>query len=96
MSDGLARLVTYPGGTESQYRAVVEALGDAHADPPGRLFLTAGPSARGWHIFMVWESQDVFQRWAREHIGPAHERTGDRGWNTEPETLDVETFHILS
>ena len=38
-----ARLITYPGGTEEQYRAVVDEVGDAHANAPGRLFLTAGP-----------------------------------------------------
>lgn len=91
-----ARLVTYPDGTEAQYRAVVDAIGAAHEHPPGRLFLTAGPSDRGWQIFMVWESQETFQRWAREHVGPAHERVGDRGWTSEPQVLDFETFHILS
>ena len=45
-----ARLITYPGGTEEQYRAVVDEVGDAHANAPGRLFLTAGPSERGWQI----------------------------------------------
>ena len=80
---GWARLITYPGGTEEQYRAVVDEVGDAHANAPGRLFLTAGPSERGWQFFMVWETKEAFFAWAREHVGPAHDRTGDRGWKSD-------------
>lgn len=91
-----ARLVTYPGGTEEQYKAVVDALGSAHTDAPGRTFLAAGPSERGWQIFMVWESKEAFQGWAGEHTGAAHERAGERGWRTQPEVLDFETYHVLT
>ena len=28
-----ARLVTYPGGTESEYRAVIDEIGAAQANP---------------------------------------------------------------
>ncbi len=91
-----ARLVTYPGGTREQYEAVIAELGPAHAGAPGRIFLTAGPSERGWQMFMVWDSQESFGRWAREHVGPAHERVGDRGWTSDPEVLDFETYHVLS
>jgi heme-degrading monooxygenase HmoA len=90
-----ARLVTYPGGTEEQYRAIQDALGDAHEHAEGRLFLTAGPSERGWQIFMVWESAQAFFAWARRYVGRAHERAGDRGWSSDPEMLDFETFHVL-
>jgi hypothetical protein len=90
-----ARLVTYPGGTEDQYRVVLEEIGEAMNDAPGRIFLAAGPSDRGWQIFMAWDSQDSFLHWARAHVGPAHARAGDRGWTSEPETLDFETFLVL-
>lgn len=59
-----ARLVTYPEGTQAQYEAVVSELGAAHRDAPGRTFLAAGPS--------------------------------ERGWQTQPEVLDFETFHLLT
>lgn len=91
-----AHFVTYPGGTEAQYRAVKDELGSAHTDAPGRLFLTAGASERGWQIFMVWDSPESFQRWASEHLGPAHDRVGDRGWKAAPEVLDFETFDLLT
>lgn len=90
-----ARLVTYPGGTEAQYRAVVEELGDAHVEAQGRTCLVAGPSERGWQMFTVWDSKESFFRWAAEHVGPAHARVGDRGWKSEPEVLDFDTYHVL-
>jgi hypothetical protein len=90
-----ARLVTYPDGTESQYQAVLDELGEGMNDAPGRLFLAAGPSERGWQIFMAWDKQESFFGWAREHVGPAHERVGERGWTSVPETLDFETFLVL-
>ena len=91
-----ARLVFYPGGTEAQYRAVVDEIGSAHADAPGRTFLAAGPTEGGWEMAMVWDSKDAFQRWAAEHVGPAHQRAGARGWQSSPEIRDFETYHVLS
>ncbi len=37
------RLVFCPGGTEEQYGAVIEEIGDAHVDAPGRTYFAAGP-----------------------------------------------------
>lgn len=90
-----ARLVTYPGGTEAQFRAVTEELGAAYVDAPGRTFLAAGPSELGWQMFTVWDSKESFQRWAAEHVGPAHEKAGERGWKSQPEVLDFDTYHVL-
>ncbi len=91
-----ARLVFYPGGTEAQYRAVVDEIGAAHEDAPGRTYLAAGPTESGWQMVMVWESKEAFFRWAGEHVGPAHERLGDRGWKSQPEFVDFEVFHALA
>jgi hypothetical protein len=52
------RLVFYPGGTEEQYRAVIEEIGAAHADAPGRMFLAAGGTDGGWLMAMVRETQE--------------------------------------
>jgi hypothetical protein len=90
-----ARLVFYPGGTEAQYRAVIDEIGEAHASAPGRTYFAAGPTEGGWHMFMVWESQEDFQRFAAEHIGPAHERAGDRGWQSAPQFTDFSPVHVV-
>jgi heme-degrading monooxygenase HmoA len=89
-------MVFYPGGTEEQYRAVIDEIGPAHSEAPGRQFLAAGATEGGWLMVMVWESQDDFQRWAAEHVGPAHERVGARGWQSPPEITDFTPYHVLT
>jgi hypothetical protein len=88
------RLVFYPDGTQEQYEAVVAEIGDAHRNAPGRKFLAAGPTDGGWLMAMIWESQDDFQRWAAEHVGPAHARAGDRGWQSPPQATDFTPYHV--
>ncbi|HEX6568206.1 MAG TPA: hypothetical protein VF015_03545 [Acidimicrobiales bacterium] len=91
-----ARLVFYPGGTQAQYEAVIGEIGEAHRQPPGRSYYAAGPAEGGWMMFMVWDSQDTFQRWAARHIGPAHERAGARGWRSDPVVTDFTPGHVLA
>jgi heme-degrading monooxygenase HmoA len=91
-----ARLVYYPGGTEEQYRAVVDEIGDAHANAPGRSYFAAGPAEGGWAMLMVWDSQEDFQQWAAEHVGPAHQRAGSRGWQTSPQTTDFSPIQVIT
>jgi hypothetical protein len=91
-----ARMVFYPGGTEEQYRAVTGEIGDAFERAEGRTYLAAGPTDGGWIMFMVWESQEHFQRFAAEHIGPAHQRAGERGWQSPPQVTDFDPQQVLS
>lgn len=83
-----ARMVFYPGGTREQFEAVVSEIGEAIKEAPGRLYLASGPADGGWTILTVWESQAAFGAWAADHIGPAHLRAGDRGWQSEPQVTD--------
>jgi hypothetical protein len=90
------RLVYYPGGTEDQYRAVTDEIGEAHVNAPGRSYFAAGPAEGGWAMLMVWESQEDFQRWAAEHVGPAHQRAGARGWQSSPRTTDFTPLQVIA
>ncbi|MGI8876678.1 MAG: hypothetical protein ACR2KP_20610 [Egibacteraceae bacterium] len=90
------RIVFYAGGTEAQYRAVIDEIGPAFSDVPERILHAAGGSDDGWLMITAWTSKAAFQRWAQEHIGPAHQRAGERGWRSSPETTDFETFHVLT
>lgn len=89
------RMVFYPGGTEEQYRAVADELGDAHVNATGRTYFAAGPTEGGWTMFTVWESQEHFGRWASEFVGPAHQRAGSRGWQSSPTTTDFTPVHVI-
>ena len=46
-------------------------------------------------MLMVWESKDDFQRWAAEHVGPAHQRAGLRGWQSSPQTTDFTAIDVI-
>jgi heme-degrading monooxygenase HmoA len=81
-------MVFYPGGTREQFEAVVGEIGDAFNHATGRLYFATGPADDGWTILTVWESQEAFQAWVGEHVGPAHARAGDRGWQTIPRFTD--------
>lgn len=92
---GFARLVHYPGGTAEQFRAVIDEIGPAFAEAPGRTYFAAGPAEGGWSMFMVWDSEDDFWRFAAEHLGPAHQRAGARGWQSGPEFTDFQAAHVI-
>lgn len=58
---GFGRIVFYPGGTQAQYQAVVDEIGPAHADAPGRTLLAAGATEDGWLMTMIWDSKESFE-----------------------------------
>ncbi len=55
-----------------------------------RLLLAAAPSEEGWPIIQVWESQEALDRFLEEHLRPAMERAGDRGYPQPPVITDIE------
>ena len=55
---------------------VIDEIGDAHANAPGRSYFAAGPTEGGWAMLMVWNSQEEFQRWAAGYLGPAFPLVG--------------------
>jgi hypothetical protein len=74
-----------PGGTEEQYDAVISLLSDGKGisslsdwPVPGILFHAAGPTASGWRVVDVWESEDAFEAFA-PFIGFALEDVGFPG-----------------
>jgi hypothetical protein len=84
-----------PGGTQEQYEAVVDRLtggrgfDSLEAWPvEGILSHVASPTADGWRVIDVWESEQAFQRFG-EVIGPVLQEVGFPG---EPELFHVHTF----
>jgi hypothetical protein len=51
----------FPGGTQENYEASIAAVHPAAGLPEGQVFHAAGPSAGGWTIVAVHESE---QSWA--------------------------------
>ena len=88
----MAFLIThfYDGGTESQYRAVVDAVHPAGGGlPAGQVYHAAGPTDGGWLIAAVWDSRAAFDSFLHDTLlptlpnvkggfaGPPQERTSE-------------------
>lgn len=89
------RLATFPGGTEEQHKAIVEGLGDAYANAPGRLLFAAGGTPEGWQIVQLWQDRDGMDRWVEDHLGAAMAKAGDRGYPAPPHIVDFEVTDLL-
>ena len=85
-----ARIATFPGGTREQYEYLGQLMGEGVANQPERRLLASGPSDEGWTIIQVWESQAALDRFVAEHLRPAMERAGDRGYPEPPRITDIE------
>jgi hypothetical protein len=85
-----ARIAVFPGGTKEQYEYLAELMGDGVAHQPARRLIAAGPSEEGWTIIQVWDSKEPLDRFIAEHLGPAMERAGDRGYPEPPKITDID------
>ena len=91
-------LLAGEGITEDSYRQLTEAMFGGYPMPEdqaedGLLLHTAGQSEQGWYIYDVWESQEHFQRFAAEKLGPAMESTGAGGGaQPQPQFFPIETL----
>jgi len=83
------------GGTREQYEAVADrltggrGLNSLEAWPvQGILSHVAAPTADGWRVIDLWESEQAFQRFG-EVIGPVLEEVGFAG---EPKLFPVHNY----
>lgn len=61
-----------PGLNAELYDSVMENLGWAEGDTPtGFVSHYAAPTKDGWLVFDIWESQEDFESFAQERLGPA-------------------------
>ena len=63
-------LLDVPEGTEEQYGALRRELGDP-LGVVGCLLHLAGPTAGGWRIVEVWESEEALERYFGDELAPA-------------------------
>ena len=90
-----ARIALFPGGTEDQHQAVVEALGESQVNPEGRIMFAAGPTPEGWQIVQVWETREQLERWVLDNLGEAFARAGSRGYPSPPRITDIEIHDLV-
>lgn len=64
------------GVTAEHDEAMMKAL-NLEGDPPaGARVRLAGPTATGWRIVSLWDSEDAFEAFRRERLVPALEQAG--------------------
>src|SRR3954451_6349469 len=83
-------ILDFPGGTAEQYDQVVARMELGGHMAPGGSFHAAGPSADGWRVVDVWDSDEAFQRFAEEKIGPITQEVG----LPEPKITRIEEHRI--
>ena len=64
------------GVTAEQDEAMVEALNLGGSPPVGGRIRMAGPTAQGWRIVTLWDSEEDFERFRKERLVPALTRAG--------------------
>jgi hypothetical protein len=69
-------ILDFPGATTEQYDGVLERMGLEGHLPAGALFHAAGQTADGLRVVDVWESDEAFQRFAEDQIGPHSQAEG--------------------
>jgi len=87
----------FPGATKEQYEASIAAVHPNDGSlPEGQIFHAAGPSADGWTVVAIHDSQESWERFRDEKLSPALSAGIDRGFTTPPEeiTFDVDKAEI--
>lgn len=90
----IARIATFPAGTKAQYEYLGQLMGDGVANQPERRLLASGPTDDGWTIIQIWETQEALEQFIAEHLRPAMEQAGDRGYPQPPVITDIELVDL--
>ena len=61
----------FEGGTEAQYRAVVDVAHPGGSLPAGQTYHAAGPTEGGWLVVAVWHSKEASDTFVSETLMPA-------------------------
>jgi len=72
----------FPGGTQEQYEVSIAAAHPSDGSlPEGQVFHAAGPSADGWTIIAIHDSQESWERFRDEELS----RDIEGGFPTPPQ-----------
>ena len=73
----VAVILDFENASTEQYDQVMENMGlQDGSSPPGALFHWVTSSNGGLRVVDVWESREVFDRFAEEQIGPYTQEVG--------------------
>ena len=76
----------FPGGTQEQYEASIAAVHpNGGSLPEGQIFHAAGPSADGWTVVAIHDSQESWERFRDDMLMPRMNEGIERGFPTAPQ-----------
>ena len=76
----------FPGGTKEQYEASIGAVHPSGGGlPEGQIFHAAGPSADGWTIVAIHDSQESWERFSNEILMPRMSEGIEGGFIAPPQ-----------
>ncbi len=79
-----------PGVTQAQYEQVSKQVTPENKPAPGMLYHAGGPTANGWCVVEVWESQEAMDRFFQQGLGKALQ---EANINVQPRSFQV--FNIV-
>ena len=84
----------FPGGTRENYEASIAAVHPADGLPAGQVFHAAGPSADGWTIVAMHESQESWEAFRDGILMPRMQAGIEGGFASPPQetVFDVTTL----
>lgn len=74
----------FPGGTREQYEASIAAVHPPGGLPTGQIFHAAGPSADGWTIVAIHDSQQSWEDFRDNTLMPRLQEGIDGGFAVPP------------
>lgn len=86
----------FPGGTKEQYEASLAAVHPGPGQlPEGQVFHAAGPSAGGWTIMAVHESQESWENFRDTTLLPRMKEGIDGGFASMPEETTIDVYKVM-
>ena len=84
----------FPGGTQEQYEASIAAVHPNDGSlPEGQISHVAGPSADGWTIVAIHDSQESWERFRDETLMPRMSEGIEGGFSTPPEETTFPVYN---
>ena len=87
----------FAGGTKEQYEASIAAVHPSGGGlPEGQSFHAAGPSADGWTIMAIHDSQESWERFRDGILMPRMQEGIEGGFATPPQETAFEVHNQAS
>ncbi len=82
----------FADGTREQYEASVAAVHPSGSLPEGQVFHAAGPSADGWTVVAIHDSQQSWEQFRDDVLMPKMAKGIEGGFTAPPQETTFEVY----